>query len=221
MHDIKQFLNFGLHFAEELSMRRSYQYLILCLCLFFALSSFYICFDIYINGSEFDKRKIEFLSRKLELKDLEVQLVKIQSFDGRQQTRGLASVPSVDIDTSKYYFTQIKTLKKNNNPIEALRIAELIKSTSSDSNTLARAEYEKMALQCRDYKVNVECMKSVDYLISQFPDTEWTGYSLVWLAKTYKKARRQTDFKEIVGLIKTDFKHYPQVKKYAQSLTAE
>ena len=161
------------------------------------------------------------MSRKLELKDLEVQLVKIQSFDGRQQTRGLASVPSVDIDTSKYYFTQIKTLKKNNNPIEALRIAELIKSTSSDSNTLARAEYEKMALQCRDYKVNVECMKSVDYLISQFPDTEWTGYSLVWLAKTYKKARRQTDFKEIVGLIKTDFKHYPQVKKYAQSLTAE
>ena len=202
-------------------MKRSYQYLIMCLCLFFALSSFYICFDIYISGSEFDKRKIEFLSKKLELKELEVQYVKAQTVGESQQTRGIASVPQTDIETSKYYFTQIKTLKKNKNPTEALRIAELIKNTSSDANTLARAEYEKMSLQCRDYKMNSECIQSVDYLISQFPDTEWTGYSLVWLAKTYKKARRQSDFKEIVSLLKNDFKHYPKVKKYAQSLTVE
>lgn len=193
----------------------------MCLCLFFALSSFYICFDIYISGSEFDKRKIEFLSKKLELKELEVQLVKTESQEKKQQTRGIASVSQKEIDTSKYYFTQIKTLKKNNNPTEALRVAELIKSTSADPDTLARAEYEKMAVQCREYKMNEECIKSVDYLVSQFPDTQWTGYSLVWLAKTYKKARRQTDFKEIVSLINSDFKHYPQVKKSAQSLTTE
>ncbi len=202
-------------------MKRSYQYLIMCLCLFFALSSFYICFDIYISGSEFDKRKIEFLSKKLELKELEVQYVKTQTPGDNYKARGVASIPQVDIATSKYYFTQIKTLKKNKNPTEALRIAELIKSTSSDANTLARAEYEKMSLQCRDYKINTECIQSVDYLISQFPDTEWTGYSLVWLAKTYKKARRQSDFKEIVSLLKNDFKHYPKVKKYAQSLTKD
>ena len=172
-------------------MKRSYQYLIMCLCLFFALSSFYICFDIYISGSEFDKRKIEFLSKKLELKELEVQYAKTQTTGEKYIARGVASIPQADIATSKYYFTQIKTLKQNKNPAEALRIAELIKSTSSDADTLARAEYEKMALQCRDYKMNAECIQSVDYLISQFPDTEWTGYSLVWLAKTYKKARRQ------------------------------
>lgn len=198
-------------------MSRSYQYLFLSLFLLFGLSSFYICFDIYIEGSEIDKKKIQFLSKTLEEKKLEIQLVKFES-SSQVGARNIASVDSdvqkslnkikhKDVDLSEFYFMRMNELKQKKKTKEALSFVELVKKSTANDEHLARADYESIALQCSDLKLSEICIDILDNMVLRYPESNWTGRGLKWLSKSYAALNRKEDSRKIEGIIKSDFGH--------------
>lgn len=195
-------------------MNRSYQYLFLSLFLLFAFTSFYICFDIYVEGSEFDKKRILFLSQQLEHKKLEIQLVKLQqneapsrmiaSVDPEAQ-KSLNKLKHKDADLSEFYFLRIDELKREKKYKQALALVEKIKKTTADEEQLARADYELIAIQCPTYKLNEVCIDALDKMVLQYPQSYWTGRGLVWLSKTYSGLNRKEESFRIEQIIKNDF----------------
>lgn len=196
-------------------MSRSYQYLFLSLFLLFGLSSFYICFDIYIEGSEFDKKRIQFLSQALEQKKLEIQLVKLESSSGFA-ARNIASVDSdvqkslsklkhKDVDLSEFYFMRVTELKQKKKIAEALSMVEKIKKSTANEDFLARADYETIALQCSNHKLAEVCIDTLDSMVLQYPESYWTGKGLQWLSKSYSLLNRKEDSRKINEILKSDF----------------
>lgn len=195
-------------------MSRSYQYLFLSLFLLFGLSSFYICFDIYIEGSEIDKKRIQFLSQALEQKKLEIQLAELSAT--QVNSRGIASVDSDvqkslskikhrDVDLSEFYFMRIAELKQKKKFKEALAMVEKIKKSTANDEYLARADYESIALQCSNLRLSEACIDTLDNMVLQYPESNWTGKGLQWLSKSYSLLNRKEDSRKIDGIIKSDF----------------
>lgn len=196
-------------------MSRSYQYLFLSLFLLFGLSSFYICFDIYIEGSEFDKKRIQFLSQAFEQKKLEIQLVKLTN-PSDLNARGLASVDSdvqkslnkikhKDVDLSDFYFMRVTELKQKKKFKEALVMVGQIKKSTANEDNLARADYETIALECANLKLSEVCIDTLDSMVLQYPESYWTGRGLQWLSESYSLLNRKEDARKIDGIIKNDF----------------
>jgi len=195
-------------------MSRSYQYLFLSLFLLFGLSSFYICFDIYIEGSEIDKKRIQFLSQALEQKKLEIQLAGLNN--SSSNARGIASVDSdvqkslskikhKDVDLSEFYFMRVTELKQKKKFKEALVMVEKIKKSTANDEYLARADYESIALQCSNLKLSEVCIDTLDNMVLQYPESYWTGKGLQWLSKSYSLLNRKEDSRKIEGILKNDF----------------
>ncbi len=196
-------------------MSRSYQYLFLSLFLLFGLSSFYICFDIYIEGSEIDKKRIQFLSQALEQKKLEIQLAELNSLS-HFNARGIASVDSdvqkslskikhKDVDLSEFYFMRVTELKQKKKFKEALVMVEKIKKSTANDEYLARADYESIALQCSNLKLSEVCIDTLDNMVLRYPESYWTGKGLQWLSKSYALLNRKEDSRKIEGILKSDF----------------
>lgn len=196
-------------------MSRSYQYLFLSLFLLFGLSSFYICFDIYIEGSEIDKKRIQFLSQALEQKKLEIQLAELNS-SSHSNARGIASVDSdvqkslskmkhKDVDLSEFYFMRMTELKQKKKFKEALVMVEKIKKSTANDEYLARADYESIALQCSNLKLSEVCIDTLDNMVLRYPESYWTGKGLQWLSKSYSLLNRKEDSRKIEGILKSDF----------------
>ena len=196
-------------------MSRSYQYLFLSLFLLFGLSSFYICFDIYIEGSEIDKKRIQFLSQALEQKKLEIQLAELNS-SSPFNSRGIASVDSdvqkslskikhKDVDLSEFYFMRVAELKQKKKIKEALVMVEKIKKSTANDEYLARADYESIALRCSNLKLSEECIDTLDNMVLRYPESNWTGKGLQWLSKSYSLLNRKEDSRKIDGILKSDF----------------
>ncbi len=196
-------------------MSRSYQYLFLSLFLLFGLSSFYICFDIYIEGSEIDKKRIQFLSQALEQKKLEIQLAELNS-SSHSNVRGIASVDSdvqkslskikhKDVDLSEFYFMRVTELKQKKKFKEALVMVEKIKKSTANDEYLARADYESIALQCSNLKLSEVCIDTLDNMVLRYPESYWTGKGLQWLSKSYSLLNRKEDSRKIEGILKSDF----------------
>lgn len=168
-----------------------------------------------MEGSEFDKKRIQFLSQALEEKKLEIQLVKLESSQS-SAGRNIASVDSdvqkalskmkhKDVDLSEFYFLRISELKQKKKYAEALEMVEKIKKTTANDDHLARADYESIALQCGNFKISEPCIDTLDNMVLQYPQSYWTGRGLQWLSKSYSALNRKEDAYKINGIIKSDF----------------
>lgn len=185
----------------------------------FALTSFYICFDIYLEGSEFDKKQIQFLSLQLEQKKLELQLAtleqgnshsnsyrKIASVDSEAQ-KALGKMKHKDVDMSEFYFLRMAEFKRQKKYKEALGVIDKIKNSTADEENLARADYESIAIQCLNYKLNENCIDTLDNMVNSYPMSQWTGKGLRWLSKLYSALNRKDEARKIDQILKTDFKN--------------
>lgn len=168
-----------------------------------------------MEGSEFDKKRIHFLSQALEQKKLEIQLVKLENTQ-KLAIRGIASVDSdverslikmkrKDVDLSEFYFLRISELKQKKKYKEALVMIDKIKKSTANEDHLARADYEAISLQCGNYKLNESCIDTLDNMVLQYPESYWTGRGLRWLSKTYSTLNRKEEAHKIDGIIKADF----------------
>lgn len=177
--------------------------------------SFYICFDIYIQGSEFDKKQLQFLSRTLEKKEFELALVKAGKHNN-SKSRKLASVDEHKVvsDFSDYYVTRLVDLKKKNKNVETLEVLNKIKEQSTNEEILARADYETIQVICGlSSTLDDKCLSVLDNMVNLYPRSEWTGLGLVWLAKTYEKSKRFEDAKSVKSILKSDFSFSQKIQK--------
>ena len=168
-----------------------------------------------MEGSEFDKKRIQFLSEALEQKKLEIQLVKLESSQNHSN-RSIASVDSdvekslskmkrQDVDLSDFYFLRISELKQKKKYKEALAMVEKIKKSTANDDYLARADYETIAIQCSNFKLNEVCIETLDNMVLQYPESNWTGRGLQWLSKSYSALNRREDARKIDTILKSDF----------------
>lgn len=168
-----------------------------------------------MEGSEFDKKRIQFLSQALEQKKLEIQLVQLEA-SSSSNTRNIASVDSdvqrsltkikhKDVDLSEFYFMRVAELKQNKKYKEALVMVEKIKKSTANDDYLARADYESIAIQCSNLKLAEVCIDTLDNMVLQYPESYWTGKGLQWLSKSYSLLNRKEDSRKIEGILKSDF----------------
>lgn len=168
-----------------------------------------------MEGSEFDKKKIQFLSQSLEQKKLEIQLAQLDGgYPSKSRNvasveidaqKALAKLKHKDVDLSEFYFMRIAELKQKKKYQEALAMVEKIKKSTANEDYLARADYETIALQCPTAKLAEVCIDALDNMVLQYPDSYWTGRGLQWLSKTYSALNRKEDSRKIDGIIKSDF----------------
>jgi tetratricopeptide (TPR) repeat protein len=167
-----------------------------------------------MEGSEFDKRRIVFLTQALEEKKLEIQMAGYLKPEA--PTRAIASVDpeaSValkkmkhkDSDLSDFYFLRIADLKREKKYKEALVMVEKIKNSTADEEHLAHADYEYIAIQCAQLRLSEACIDTLDQMVLQYPESKWTGHGLIWLSKTYINLNRKDDAKKIEAILKSDF----------------
>ncbi|MES2801378.1 MAG: hypothetical protein V4654_02705 [Bdellovibrionota bacterium] len=168
-----------------------------------------------MEGSEFDKKRIQFLSQALEQKKLEIQLAQLEG-SSSTNTRAIASVDSdvqksltkikhKDVDLSEFYFMRVAELKQKKKYTEALLMVEKIKKSTANDNYLARADYESIALQCADLKLSEVCIDTLDNMVLRYPESYWTGKGLQWLSKSYTLLNRKEDSRKIEAILKSDF----------------
>ncbi|AZZ36874.1 hypothetical protein CIK05_08750 [Bdellovibrio sp. qaytius] len=168
-----------------------------------------------MEGSEFDKKRIQFLSQSLEQKKLEIQLVQLDG-SSNSKSRNIASVDEdvqkslskikhKDVDLSEFYFMRVKELKQKKKIKEALVMLDKIKKSTANDEYLARADYESIALQCSNLKLSEVCIDILDNMVLQYPESNWTGRGLQWLSKSYSVLNRKEDSHKIDGIIKSDF----------------
>ena len=168
-----------------------------------------------MEGSEFDKKRIQFLSQSLEQKKLQIQLAeldgtlnsnsrRIASVEGDAQ-KALAKLKHKDVDLSEFYFMRVTELKQKKKFKEALAMVEKIKKSTANDEYLARADYESIALQCPNLKLAEVCIDALDNMVLQYPESYWTGRGLQWLSKSYSALNRKEDSRKIDGIIKSDF----------------
>jgi len=195
--------------------------------MFFVLFSFYLSFDIYVSGSEFDKKQIQFLSLKLEQSQFEKEL--IAEGVSASNARGIASISLSSrseqlvlkerpTEFSEFYFIRIRDLKDEGKFDSALKMISEVREKSTSAEYLSRADYEFLSLKCQQGKIKDICIETVDKMVSQYPYSEWTGLALIWLSEAYSKVNRVEDSQKIVTILKNDFSVSPKINRYVQSL---
>lgn len=130
------------------------------------------------------------------------------------ESRNIANIDSnhiVDdkkrIDLTEFYFSQLKSFKGKNDKEEFLKMVDQIQSGGVDMQTSARAEYEKVKFLC-DAQINLDCTKSVESMITQFPESNWTAKSLLVLSHYYFQQNKIAEAKTLLEIIKNEFKSY-------------
>ena len=190
------------------------------LFLLFAMMSFYICFDTYIEGSEYDKREIVILTEQLEQKKFELQMAALNAANPRRQIASInsAAEPRMkfqnhDVDLADFYFMRSAELKRVKKNKEALEMLDQVHKFSGNDDNLARADYETIAINCENFKLLESCVQTLDKMVTQYPQSEWTGRGLIWLSKSYQGLSRGEEAHRIAEIIKNDFSelhYYPQ-----------
>ncbi len=204
MRQTKDFLNFGLALAENTIMKRTMQYVILILIILGLQFSFFTNFRQLEKGSDFDKRTIAALSKQNKM--LQAQ---VDSFQ-QPASRSLASIQpalqmsSKNIDMGEFYFSQYEYYSNQENLKEALNSLEKVKEKSLDPVLVPKSVYSKIKLKCNK-QLLPECVDEIDFLVQQYPESEWTGASMQWLAQNYQKMNRAKEAQTLRSIVDKEF----------------
>ncbi len=108
------------------------------------------------------------------------------------------------IDMSEFYFSKYRELTKNHQDELALKYLEKIKINSLNSSIVSKALFYKVQVQCKNDILD-SCLADIDALVTQYPDSEWTGRALIFLKKYYEKHQRRTEALLIKNIIQQNF----------------
>lgn len=108
------------------------------------------------------------------------------------------------IDMSEFYFSKYReSYGKKQNDV-ALKYLEKIKTNSLNAKSISRALYYKLEIQCKS-EINDLCLADIDVMVSQYPDSDWTGKSLELLKNYYQKHQRRAEATVINEIIQKNF----------------
>lgn len=82
-----------------------------------------------------------------------------------------------------------------------------------DPIRLAENLYNEAVTDCLKKKKDLVCVDKIESVITQFPDTKWAGESLVLLTYVYFKNKKHEQAKELIQVVRGEFKQYPDLIK--------
>ena len=166
---------------------------------------FYTNFRQYESYLNVDQATLNNLKKQNE--QYQVQISSLQS----QSSRKPASVSKASahrwgepVDMSEFYFSQAIELQKNNKIDEALRVLNKVTENSLYAENITKAMYLKVQYKCLN-RMDESCLVDIDYLITQHPDSQWTGLSLKLLSNYYEKNHQFAEAKSLNNIIKKNF----------------
>ncbi len=187
-------------------MKSNMQYVILILIIFALQLGFYTNFRQYESHLNVDQTTLNYLKKQNE--QYQVRISSLQS----QESRTPASVSKVKvrrgggepIDMSEYYFSQALELYKKNKIDNALNILNKVVENTLVPENITKAIYLKFQYKCLN-KMDDSCIKDIDYLITQHPESPWTGLTLKLLTQYYEKNHQFTEAKSLKNIIRKNF----------------
>ncbi len=189
-------------------MQRTDPFFIVIIFLFSTLLSAFFAFDFHLSGVELERQKVAALENKV--KELEVtnESLKLQIADNTGLSKGsrrLASVSIKEILFDDLYKNQLKSAVAKRTVAEILLVTKKIISGSTDANLLAEAMYEKSVVSCQLAPNDEQCLSDIESLVTQFPESQWAGESLVILSQIYTKLKRFPEAESVLRIVKTNF----------------
>lgn len=197
-------------------MKTNMQYVIFTIIIFSLQIIFYTNFVQYQKNNEKESDQIAKLSRENQI--LKVQISHLQKENVSGSQRSIASInemsgsvlaPDLSMnrtkDFSEYYLTKANQLLKQNKKDQALKLLTKIQEQGADEKIVAEALYKKIAITCV-IKLSDQCLQDTDFMVSHFPQSEWTGKSLVVLSELYKRNNKTKESKFLLEVAQREFK---------------
>lgn len=84
---------------------------------------------------------------------------------------------------------------------------------TTDARLLAREYFSIAKVKCYELNSELECLQTIEQAVTQYPESAWTGQALVLLTDFYYRTKRLSQAREILGILKHDFKHDKAVQE--------
>lgn len=84
---------------------------------------------------------------------------------------------------------------------------ELPVQVTTDASQLAREYFSIAKEKCYELNSELECLQTIEQAVTQYPESAWTGQALVLLTDFYYRTKRLTQAREILGILKQDFRN--------------
>ena len=85
--------------------------------------------------------------------------------------------------------------------------AELPVQVTTDARLLAREYFSRAKIKCYELQSELECLQTIEQAVTQYPESAWTGQTLVLLTDFYYRTKRLTQAREILRILKQDFRN--------------
>lgn len=186
-------------------MKKELSFLLLFLFIFSSLLVGYIAFSFHFSGFHSDQKYTAQLEKKVQR--LQMALKKQSPYQTTSKTRTVASLPPKEISLDKVYFENLRNLKNSSNlSEEKLKLlSQKILQSSPESEALAETYFLMAQLNCEKFKKEDNCLSQIETLVSQFPESTWTGRGLLLLSQLYLKMNRTAEARSVLTVIKKEF----------------
>lgn len=83
---------------------------------------------------------------------------------------------------------------------------------SISGEAFAEAQYQLLRKSCYEAGQELECVNTIERVVTHFPESKWAAESLVVLTDYYYRTKRMAQAHELVAILKKDFRHLPEIQ---------
>lgn len=174
-------LNFDQNLAEEPVMKKLDGFFIMIVSLVFMLTGIYIYVHEKMNYFENDSHLKAQYERKEGVISMQQKLTEIDKV-AKAVPRRIASISSEPNDS------------------------EFMSEDNIILEESAKQYYTEAKTKCYELNKELDCIKIIENAVTHFPESNWTGETLVLLSEFYYRTKRPAHMKDIVKILKQDFK---------------
>ena len=123
---------------------------------------------------------------------------------------------------------ELKAINQKNPSTVSRQIASIDNSnetyvvgTALNNQDAAKKYYSKVRSVCFEPSKEMDCLTSIDLVVSQFPETVWAAESLIILTEIYHQNRRDKQALDVLNILKNEYKQYPTVQNKVNYLQGQ
>lgn len=73
--------------------------------------------------------------------------------------------------------------------------------------------YAAAEKSCYEFNRELDCLETIEKIVTHFPESVWAGRSLLILGDFYHRTQRYEKAQDVVAILKSDFKSYREIQK--------
>lgn len=77
---------------------------------------------------------------------------------------------------------------------------------------MAKHYYSKAKVACYEASQEIECVKDIELIVTQFPSSIWSAEALILLTDVYYRNNKLSQARDIVRVLKTQFKNFDSIQ---------